>query len=211
MRSDVQMGDKIQSTIFDVDAQKMYMFDSKKKEADVWDMAAFGAEMSKSVDVSGMKASIKPNGQTKQIRRAQRRRLRHGNLGAGGDGRQQGHDDDDHHDRARSGSSRTRQVAADYNRFYKAAVEKGWIFGDPRAAKAQPGQAKAMAEMYKQFAEIGGIAYEIDMQIKMGGGGGGPLGGLLRELGNMSDDDACPRRARRAPLAGRSVRAAGRV
>ena len=42
---------------------------------------------------------------------------------------------------------------ADYTAFYKAAVEKGWIFSDPRAAKGQPGQAKAMAEMYRQLAE----------------------------------------------------------
>jgi hypothetical protein len=48
MRSDVQLGDKVQTTIFDLDAQKMYVFDSKKKEADVWDMAAFAAELSKS-------------------------------------------------------------------------------------------------------------------------------------------------------------------
>ena len=58
--------------------------------------------------------------------------------------------------------------AAEYNAFYKAAVEKGWIFGDPRAAKAQPGQARAMAEMYNHFAEVGGIAYESDIQIKIG-------------------------------------------
>ena len=67
MRSDVVMGDKTQTTIFDVVAQKMYVFDSKKKEADVWDMATFGAELSKTVDMSGAKASVKPNGQTKQI------------------------------------------------------------------------------------------------------------------------------------------------
>jgi hypothetical protein len=79
--------------------------------------------------------------------------------------------------------------AADYNNFYKAAVEKGWIFGDPRAAKGQPGQAKAMAEMYRQFAEIGGLAYESDIQIKMGasgGGAGGLMGGLFAKMGNMS-------------------------
>jgi hypothetical protein len=43
-----------------------------------------------------------------------------------------------------------------------------------------------MAEMYRQFAEIGGIAYEMDMQMKMGGGGAGnPLGGILARMGNM--------------------------
>src|SRR5262245_17966540 len=67
MRSETQVGDRTQTTIFDLDAQKMFIFDSKKKEADVWDMAAFAAELSKSVDTSAMKASLKPNGQTKQI------------------------------------------------------------------------------------------------------------------------------------------------
>ena len=77
--------------------------------------------------------------------------------------------------------------SADYNHFYRAAVEKGWIFSDPRAAKGSPGQAKAMAEMYKQLADAGGIAYETDMQIKMGSAGGGnPLGGLLARMGNVS-------------------------
>jgi len=74
--------------------------------------------------------------------------------------------------------------AADYARFYKDAVEKGWIFSDPRAAKAQPGQAKAMAEMYNQIAAIGGIPYETDMQIKMGGGG--PMGAMLAKIGNVT-------------------------
>ncbi len=131
MRSDVVMGDKTQTTIFDIDAQKMYIFDSKKKEADVWDMAAFASEISKSVDMS--------------------------NNAPG---------------------------SADYGRFYKAAVEKGWIFTDPRAAKAQPGQAKAMAEMYNQMAATGGIPYETEVQIKLGGGG--PMGGLLAKIGNVS-------------------------
>src|SRR5690242_2728254 len=56
MRADMVVGDKTQTTIFDLDAQKMYMFDSKKKEADVWDMGAFADELSKSVDASSLKA-----------------------------------------------------------------------------------------------------------------------------------------------------------
>src|SRR5512147_239822 len=67
MRSDIQLGDKTQTTIFDLDAQKMFIFDSKKKEADVWDMAAFAGELSKSVDTANMKVSLKPNGQSKEI------------------------------------------------------------------------------------------------------------------------------------------------
>src|SRR5690349_8177158 len=67
MRSEANLGDKVQTTIFDLDNQKMYVFDSKKKEADVWDMAEFASELSKNVDTSGMKVSLKPNGKTKKI------------------------------------------------------------------------------------------------------------------------------------------------
>ena len=183
MRSDLVVGDKTQTTIFDVDAQKMYIFDSKKKEADVWDMAAFAQEIAKSVDVSSTSASLKPNGQTKQIG---------GRTAAG-------YDMEISMQSAMAGSKDMNMTvtlqgpvwivknapgSADYSGFYKAAVEKGWIFSDPRAAKGQPGQAKAMAEMYKRISDIGGIAYETDMQIKMSGSG--PMGGLFAKLGNMS-------------------------
>ena len=186
MRTDTQMGDKVQSMIFDLDGQKLYMFDSKKKEADVWDMAAFGAEIGQNIDAANIKASIKPNGQKKQF----------GAHSAAGY-------DMEVSVPATIGGNKDQQMtmtmtgpvwivkdapgAADYSRFYRTAAEKGWIFSDPRAAKGQPGQAKAMAEMYRQFAEIGGIAYETNMQMKMGmsGSSGNPLGGLFARLGNI--------------------------
>ena len=183
MRSDVVIGDKTQTTIFDIDAQKMYSFDSKKKEADVWDMSAIGAEVSKSVDVSSTKASLKPNGQKKQV------------AGRSANG----YDMLISMDAAFGGSKDMNMTitlggpvwivvgapgSADYVRFYKAAAEKGFIFSDPRAAKAQPGQAKAMAEMYNQMAATGGLPYETEINVKMGGGG--PMGGILAKMGGMS-------------------------
>ena len=183
MRADVVLGDKTQTSVYDLDAQKMYVFDSKKKEADVWDMAVFAAEVGKSVDVSSTKASLKPNGQTKQI----------GGKSAAG------YDLEVSMTAAFAGSKDMNMTvtlagptwivkgapgAEDYARFYKAAVEKGWIFSDPRAAKAQPGQARAMAEMYNQMAAIGGIPYETDVQIKMSGSG--PMAGLLARMGNIT-------------------------
>jgi hypothetical protein len=186
MRSDAVMGDRTMSTIFDLDAQKMYAFDSRKKEVDVWDMAAFSAEMSKTVDVSQMSGEIKPNGQKKQF----------------GSHTADGYDMEISVPAAMGGNKEMTMTitlsgpvwivknapgSADYARFYLAAAEKGWIFGDPRAAKGQPGQAKAMAEMYRKFAEIGGIPFEMDMQMKMGGGGSGnPIGGLLARMGNIT-------------------------
>jgi hypothetical protein len=183
MRTDAVLGDKTQTTVFDVDAQKMYVFDSKKKEADVWDMAAFAAEVGKNVDVSSTKASLKPNGQTKQV--------------AGKTAN--GYDMEVSMDAAMGGSKDMNMTvtlegpvwivpnapgAGDYARFYNAAVEKGWIFNDPRAAKAQPGQAKAMAEMYKQMAATNGMPYLTDVQIKMGGSG--PMGAIMAKMGNLS-------------------------
>jgi len=183
MRTDLVLGDRTQTSIYDLDAQKMYVFDSTKKEADVWDMAVFAQELSKTVDLSSMKASFKPNGQTKQVASHKA----------------------DGYDMAVSvqsamGGNKTMMMTvtvqgpvwivknspgtADYDRFYKAAIEKGWTLSDPRAAKAQPGQAKAMAEMYKAIAASGGIAYETDMQVKVSGEG--PMAALFSRMGNIS-------------------------
>ena len=183
MRSEVVTGETTRVTIFDLDAQKMYSFDTKKKEADVWDMQAFAAEMSKSVNTSAMTSTLKPNGQTKQLA---------GKTATGYDMEvavptQMG---------GQGGPQMTVRLVgpmwvvkdapgtSEYMAFYRAAVDKGWIFSDPRAAKGSPGQAKAMAEMYKQLAETGGVPYLTDMQIKMEGEG--PMAGMLAKMGGMS-------------------------
>jgi hypothetical protein len=183
MRTDTVLGDKTQSIIFDLDAQKMYMFESKKKEADVYEMAAFSKEIGVSVDSANMKVSMKANGQTKQI------------AGKSADG----YDLEIIVPATMAGNKNMPMTitmtgpiwivkgapgTADYTGFYKAAAEKGWIFSDPRVAKAQPGQAKAMAEMYNQLAAAGGIAYESDMQMKMSGDG--PMAALFSRMGNVS-------------------------
>jgi hypothetical protein len=183
MRTDVVLGDRTQTSIYDLDEQKMYVFNSSKKEADVWDMAAFAQDVSQTVDLSSMKASFKANGQTKQV----------------GGRKADGYDMEVS---VRSAMANAKNMmmtvtvqgpvwivknspgTADYDRFYHAAIEKGWIFSDPRAAKAQPGQAKAMAEMYKAISASGGIAYETDMEVKVSGEG--PMAALLGRMGNMS-------------------------
>jgi hypothetical protein len=183
MRTEMTLDNTVRTTIFDVENQKMYMFDSKKKEADVWDMAAFGSEIGKSVDASQMHASFKPNGQTKQVA---------GKAASG-------YDLEVSMPATMGGANGMKMVVtltgpawivkgapgtADYIGFYKAAVEKGWIFSDPRAAKSQPGQAKAMAEMYNQLALAGGIPYEQTMDIKISGDG--PMAAIMAKMGGMS-------------------------
>lgn len=190
MRSDADLGKRVQSTIFDLDAQKMYFFDSRKSEVEVWDMAAFATELNTAVDTAGMKTSYTPNGQTKEV-----------------DGQvAEGHDVEMSVPFAMGGAGGPAMMLAmtgeawvvkgapgtdDYAQFYKAAAEKGWIFTHPSAAKAQPGQARAMAEMYREIAALGGIPYEMNMtmQIRMGDVGVNPVGlvgGLLGRGGNST-------------------------
>lgn len=183
MRAETVMGSKTHTTIFDVENQKMYVFDSKKKEAEVWDMAAFSQELASAISLEGMRTSIKPNGQTKSI------------AGQNTDG----------YDMeivvpatvGGAGGMKITMVLTgttwiakgapgteDYAAFYKGAAEKGWIFTDPRAAKGSPGQAKAMAEMYREFAQIGGVPYESQTDIKSQGEG--MMGSLMARMGGMS-------------------------
>jgi len=183
MRTDTVMGDTTQTMIFDVDAQRLYSFDSKKKEADVWNMQDFAKEMNQNIDASAMKASLKANGQTKQI--------------AGKSAT--GYDMEIQVPATMGGAGGMKMTVSlvgpmwivkdapgmqEYMNFYKGAVEKGWIFSDPRSAKGSPGQAKAMAEMQRQLAETGGIPYETEMSVKMGGEG--RMAGMLSRVGGIS-------------------------
>ncbi len=183
MRTDTVSGDTTRTMIFDVDGQRLYSFDSKKQEADAWDMKAFGSEMTKSVDTSEMKATVKPNGKTKDIA---------GKSAVG-------YDMEISMPAMMGGEKGIKMTVlltgpmwivkgapgtAEYIAFYKGAVEKGWIFSDPRAAKGSPGQAKAMAEMYKQLSATGGVPYETEMNIKMTGDG--QMAGMMAKMGGMT-------------------------
>ncbi len=184
MRTDTVTGDTTRTMIFDVDSQRMYSFDSKKKEADAWDMQAFGASMKNSgVDMGNMKASVKANGKTKEIA---------GKTAAG-------YDMEMSLPATMGGANGMKMTViltgpmwivkgapgtAEYLGFYKGALEKGWIFSDPRGAKGNPGMAKAMAEMHGQLAATGGIPYEQEMNVKMGGEG--PMASMMAKMGNIT-------------------------
>jgi hypothetical protein len=183
MRSDTEMRGRVQTTIFDVENQKMYIFDSKKKSADVWDMQAFSQELAKSVQTGEMTASIKPNGEKKEV----------GGMTA------TGYDLETSVPATMGGEGGMAMTVtlrgpmwivkgapgtADYIAFYKGAAERGWIFSDPRAAQGSPGQAKAMAEMYRLLASTGGVPYQTEMTI--GVTGEGPMASVMARMGGMS-------------------------
>jgi hypothetical protein len=183
MRVDGTVGKKASSTIFDVANQKMYVLDDKKKEAEVWDMTALSQEISKSVTVDGVKTSIKPNGQTKSIagQNAEGYDLEivvPATIGGAGGMAVTV---------VMTGTSwivKGAPGSQDYAAFYQGAADKGWFFSDPRAAKGAPGQAKAMAQMYEEFAKIGGVPYESRMDIKLQGEG--PMAMLMSKMGGVT-------------------------
>lgn len=178
MRSDDTMGGQATSTIIDVAAQQMIVLNHKRKEAEVHDMTRMAADLAK-IPVSNVRATITPTGQTRQI----------------------------------AGSSctvHTMQVTvpmemggnplsivmagpvclvkngpgqADFAAFYKAAAEKGLFFGDLRAAKAQPGQAKGMTEMYREMAALG-VPFAMEMNVKFEGAG--PMAAMMSKMGGTS-------------------------
>jgi hypothetical protein len=176
MRSDSTLGDQPTSTIMDLEAQKFITINHKKKEATVYNFTEFREILEKGTKGAAPVTSFKPNGQTREI--AGRSCTGYDvmvnmPMALGGD------------------SSMTMQMSgpvfiakgapgsADYAKFYRAAAEKGFIFSDPRAAKAQPQQAQGMAEMYKAIADTGGIPFAIELGMKVEGG---PMAGMMNKV-----------------------------
>jgi hypothetical protein len=179
MRTEAKSEKFSTASIYDVDAQKMLILDTKKKEANAWDMAAFSQEIGKAVTVEGAQASMTPNGQVKSVN------------GQNADG----YDVNISVPATIANSPVTILLtgvswiakgapgAAEYAAFYRGAAEKGWIFSDPRQAKGAPGQAKAMAQMYTEFAKIGGLPVETNMDMKVTGSG--PMAAMMSKMGSV--------------------------
>jgi hypothetical protein len=70
---------------------------------------------------------------------------------------------------------------ADYRRFYKAAADSGFIFGDPRAAKSPAGaaQASAYSALTKKMAEAG---MALESHVTISATGSGPMAAMMAGL-----------------------------
>jgi hypothetical protein len=142
-------------------------------------MAAFASELASRVSPAGTQASLKANGQARTV--------------AGQN--TEGYDIAIVVPTTVSGMEMTIHLngttwiakgapgSEDYAAFYQGAAEKGWIFSDPRAAEGAPGQARAMAQMYTEFARIGGLPLETVMDIKAEGSG--VMGSMMAKVGGM--------------------------
>jgi len=179
MRVDSKVGGDAVSTIYDVDTQSMIVVNHKKKEADVYNMQQLLGDV-KGINDADIKPQVTPTGQTKPCL-----------------------------DQTCDGYTILISVAfspipdqpmtivmggpawiaknapgrQDLAAFYNAAAEKGFIFTDPRAAKAQPGQAKGMAAFYRAMAAAG-VPYSTDIQIKFEGSG--MMAAMMNKMGSSS-------------------------
>jgi hypothetical protein len=162
----------------DVDAGELISLNHKNKEAEIWNVADLQKTMQGAgVAASGVDVKITPTGESKDVA---------GYKAAG-------------HDLSVSVKSEMAQGMAmtvtisgpaylstdapgakDYAAFYMAAADKGFFFGDPRAAKAQPGNAKGMMALYRSMAEKG-IPLESRQVIKLSGDG--PMAGIFAKMG----------------------------
>ncbi|MBA3948814.1 MAG: hypothetical protein H0X44_02585 [Acidobacteria bacterium] len=180
MRTDQTMGGKRTSVIIDAGTQQMIVLDHSKKEAVVTDMRAITKDLAK-IEASDVRASITPTSVKRQIAGASCTvhdmdvRVP-AKVGPGGD---------DVIVTMKGPVCLTTggPGVADYQAFYRAAAEKGLFFTDPRAAKAQPGQARGMTELYRQMAGKG-VAYATDLSFTFEGKG--MMATMMNKIGAMT-------------------------
>lgn len=169
------------SVIFDLDAQTMTHLEHGKKEATVTNLRELQETMSQYTDAS-VKVSVEPTGKSgeyagqpcKEYTLSMTMPMKPGG------------DESMAMDVSTTGPMCVSESApgkADFAAFYLKAAEKGFVFTDARAAKASPGTAKSMTEMYRQMAKLGIPLYNR-ITIKMGGSG--PMGAIMSRMGGMT-------------------------
>ena len=180
-RTDQTVGGKSQALIIDIDGRRFVDLDVKGKKATVTPLASIADELSK-VGVGTMDATLTKTAQTKQIAgypctvhdvKLSLPFSPTGQTGQGMDLVMQ-----------LTGTvclSTAVPGLTDYQNFYKAAADSGFIFGDPRTAKSPTGaaQAKAYAALTRKMAEAG---MALESQISIDAAGDSPMAGMFGKL-----------------------------
>jgi hypothetical protein len=177
-RSDYSHGGKTQTTIIDIDGRRFVSLDVKKKSAQVTPLDSIADELQK-VGIGTLEATLKKTSQTKQIAGFPctvhdiNLSLPFSPTGQSGQGMDL--------NMVMSGTvclSTTAPGLADYQAFYKAAADSGFIFGDPRMAKSPTGaaQAKAYAALTRKMAEAG---MALESHINITASGDNPMASLM--------------------------------
>jgi hypothetical protein len=186
-RSDSTFRGKTQTLIIDIEGRRFVDLDAKKKTANVTPLDSIAKELEK-VGTGTLDAKLSKTAQTKTIAgypctvHDVSVSLPFSPTGHSGDGMDL--------TMMMSGTvclATNVPGLADYQAFYRAAADSGFIFGDPRSAKSPTGaaQAKAYAALTRKMAE-GGMALESNVNITAGGDG--PMAAMMGKLakGNIT-------------------------
>lgn len=162
-------------SIMDPTTRQMIQVDTEKKTAEITDFAKIAQSIAPMIDAAQVKVSVTPNGETKTVA---------GVSCNGFDmvvavpmkmGEMAMTIDMDGVVWVAKGAPGT----ADYEKFMKAFVDSGMLFGDPKTLKAMPGQAKGMTEMYKAMSALGGLTYASEIKMKFGGS---PMAEMMNKM-----------------------------
>ncbi len=181
MRTDSTVGGHSVSLIIDIDNARFVDIDDTKKTATVTPLASIADQLAK-VGVGAMQATLTKTAQTKTIAGLPctvhdiRVSMPFSPTGQSGQGMDM--------NMILSGTvclSTNAPGLADYQAFYKAAADSGFIFGNPAAAKSPTGaaQAKAYAALTKKMAEAG---MALESHVIISAEGDSPLASMMAKV-----------------------------
>jgi hypothetical protein len=180
-RTDQAFGKKMQSLVIDIDGRRWVDIDDKKKSARVTPLDSIAEELQKA-GVGTLDATLTKTSQTKTVAgfpctvHDLRVSLPFSPTGNSGDGMDL--------TMVMTGTaclSTSVPGLSDYQAFYRAAADSGFIFGDPRSAKSPTGaaQAKAYAALTRKMADAG---MALETQINIAAEGTSPMAAMFSRL-----------------------------
>src|SRR3954465_8376183 len=180
-RTDSLIGGRSVSLIVDIDNLRFVELDDKKKSATVTPLASIADELAK-VGGGAMQATLTKTAQTRTVSGMPctvhdiRVSMPFTPMGEPGQGMDM--------NMVLSGTvclSTAAPGLADYQAFYKAAADSGFIFGNPAAAKSPTGaaQARAYAALTNKMAEAG---MALESHVTLSATGDNPMAGMMAKL-----------------------------
>jgi hypothetical protein len=180
-RTDQTLGKRAVTLIIDVDGKRFVDLDAKKKSALVMPLSVIGEQLA-AVGADTLEATLTKTPQTKQVAgfpctvHDVRISMPFSLTGEADQGMDL--------DMVLSGTvclSTAVPGLADYQAFYRAAADSGFIFGDPRSAKSPTGaaQAKTYAALTRKMAEAGMM---LESNLTISATGEGPLAALMAKV-----------------------------
>ncbi len=181
MRTDSVAGGRASALIIDIDGRRFINLDEKKQSAVITPLDSISDELAK-VGVGGLSSSLSKTSQVKKVAGYSctvhdiNVTMPFSVTGNPGDGLTA--------NMVLAGTvclSTDAPGLADYQKFYRASADSGFIFGDPRGAKSPTGAAtaKAYAELTRKMAEAG---MALESHVRITAQGDNPMAQMMAKL-----------------------------